>query len=1689
MKQQNNSDSHNLRLNEDRKERFKMYKDGKRWVFAGLVTTFFMTLSFGQLHAVSADTTTEPVTSGAQAPADTSSETPSEAATQPEAAAPAAATTQRAVTAAPTISQPSVTENGSGYTLTGTATPGATITVTQNGVAIATTTATGTGSYSVAAPAGARLSLTATNAGQFSAPVTVATPAASVQKTNLGDATDAEVAAAKKTASAAYEATGTPQEVTAAKADVAPADTTPSDPAGTEGTKDTGAPIDDSGQKGEQTQNLSNNAGLLTGALFNDTTQGAENTATPTLGSVDQANQSVKNANQQEADLRDSGYVQPVGQTKQNPANNDNFDNGITSIDGLKKLDDKSLASAQTTTSDIYSDQGALASDYKHTDTANTSSDALQATTRYVDLYSMVKNTGLAGSFVNGSGESASSAVFTLPKELENVKVTDWTPVLTSNVGIAVVNKNVGNIMPSADTDADGITEQGAFKDPLDQRNQGEYFVITDNAYNTSTVPAVGDGPDVKPISGKAVVNTVYTGAAIDQLAATITKPIGDLFTIPGQIAAQVGKGAGTAIGTLLGLLDGDLKTSYQAGIDAAQNAVNRDVAMEHYLMDNGVTTTTLEDATVKTTPDSTAADGTVIPGGTTITVTSKANAADAIGKMVTAFVQGWVNDVVHYVLAIFGLNPAADGSTVASQAVESIPLVGGLFNQFGGDKLVSGLGDQAISALTPILTNTLGMSTEGVAKGGIDGLTDAITQPIEKVITDAITAVGNISWGAQQNVVVPVSFTDPDLKSSLVQGETGAVSNATTDGKFKAVTISVAANVFKQTASDADKTTSTTLAYQVVNMTALDNLVTKVEGSPDLTTKAGSALQVAKDRLNNVDPKDHKTPMTSSQKDVDEAFSALAVAIEETPQLNKPTVAKNEDGGYTITDTGVTPDTDVTVTDKAGHSAKGKADNEGNLNFTIPKDAGFTPGDEITLTPSLTDSETGKTLTGTPVKLTTPGGDDTTTPGGDDTTTDTDSDGVPDAQEKSDGTDPKNPDTDGDGVNDGDEKSDGTDPKNPDTDGDGVNDGDEKSDGTDPKNPDTDGDGVNDGDEKSDGTDPKKSDTDGDGLNDGDEKTKGTDPKKPDTDGDGLNDSDDPDPLHAASEAGNDDDSDGVNNDQEKSDGTDPHKSDTDGDGLNDGEEKSEGTDPKNPDTDGDGVNDSDDPYPTDPSISDKTTDTDSDGVPDAQEKSDGTDPKNPDTDGDGLNDGDEKTKGTDPKKPDTDGDGLNDSDDPDPLHAASEAGNDDDSDGVNNDQEKSDGTDPHKSDTDGDGLNDGEEKSEGTDPKNPDTDGDGVNDSDDPYPTDPSISDKTTDTDSDGVPGAQEKSDGTDPKNPDTDGDGVNDGEEKSDGTDPKNPDTDGDGVNDGDEKSDGTDPKKSDTDGDGLNDGDEKTKGTDPKKPDTDGDGLNDSDDPDPLHAASEAGNDDDSDGVNNDQEKSDGTDPHKSDTDGDGLNDGEEKSEGTDPKNPDTDGDGVNDSDDPYPTDPTISDKTTDTDSDGVPDAQEKSDGTDPKNPDTDGDGLNDGDEKTKGTDPKNPDTDGDGLKDSEDPDPLTAGNDDDSDGVNNDQEKSDGTDPHKSDTDGDGLNDGEEKSEGTDPKNPDTDGDGVNDSDDPYPTDPSISDKTTDTDSDGVPDAQEKSDGTDPKKSDTDGDGLNDGEEKSEGTNPKNPDTD
>ncbi len=296
----------------------------------------------------------------------------------------------------------------------------------------------------------------------------------------------------------------------------------------------------------------------------------------------------------------------------------------------------------------------------------------------------------------------------------------------------------------------------------------------------------------------------------------------------------------------------------------------------------------------------------------------------------------------------------------------------------------------------------------------------------------------------------------------------------------------------------------------------------------------------------------------------------------------------------------------------------------------------------------------------------------------------DTDGDGVSDAQEAIDGTDPTSAtsfkDTDGDGVPDVVEIADGTNPAAAgdakDTDGDGIPDYIEVKQGTNPAvagdAKDTDGDGIPDFIEVLQGTNPAQAgdqlkDTDGDGVPDYIEVQQGTSPTTAtdakDSDGDGV-----PDYIEVkqgtsptlATDA-KDTDGDGVPDFIELQQGTSPTTAndakDSDGDGVPDYIEVKQGTNPTvaydGKDTDGDGIPD----YVEiaaglDPNDATSAVDSDGDGVPDYVEIKEGTNPNDAtsvkDADGDGVPDYIEVYQGTNPNSAssfaDADGDGISD-------------------------------------------------------------------------------------------------------------------------------------------------------------------------------------------------------------------------------------------------------------------------------------------------------------------------------------------------------------------------------------------------------------------------------------------------------------
>ena len=580
----------------------------------------------------------------------------------------------------------------------------------------------------------------------------------------------------------------------------------------------------------------------------------------------------------------------------------------------------------------------------------------------------------------------------------------------------------------------------------------------------------------------------------------------------------------------------------------------------------------------------------------------------------------------------------------------------------------------------------------------------------------------------------------------------------------------------------------------------------------------------------------------------------------------------------------------------------------------------------------------------------------------------DSDLDGLMDGEEcLVHGINPKKKDTDDGGAWDGSEIRNGLDPQFRgddrsivDSDNDGLTDAQELLQNTDPEERDSDSDGLWDGEEiHSYRTDPLSKDTDNDGLDDLNEVMYlHIDPSKEDSDQDGMNDKTEIN-VNFTHPYSNDTDNDRLyDGDENDTFHTDPLHPDTDRDGLWDGLEGDNDTDPLNPDTDGGGALDgvevhSGDHDPLDPDDDEDLVDSDGDGLSDYDEKHVYfTDPNDYDTDNDTLGDGAEvNVHFTEPLNNDTDNDTLLDGAEVNIYHTQP-LDNDTDSDNLTDGMEvRFYLTDPTLNDTDGDLLSDWEELFvHGTDPLLRDTDMDTLDDYKEIfiYKTEPLIND----TDSDGMLDGWEVNYGLEPLNGtdasrDNDLDNLTNLEEFQNGTNPILNDTDGEGLWDGEElKLHHTNPLNPDTDGDTLTDWEEThVYSTDPLSSDTDGDNMTDN-----WELQYELNP-----GWNGDRDL---------DHDYDDLTNYEEFVLGTHPKLNDTDGDSLDDGDevDTYGTSPILNDTDGDTLSDSVEIMVYFTNAT---NKDTDGEGLDDNDEIfVYGTDPLLNDTDGDRLDDRE-----------------------------------------------------------------------------------------------------------------------------
>ncbi|MFD1393828.1 MucBP domain-containing protein, partial [Lacticaseibacillus jixianensis] len=206
------SEISSIRAEADRKVHYKMFKDGKKWVFAGLVTTFFTVLPFVQGNIVQADTTADQganATAAAADPGASEAKTASSAVLKTStAAAPTPTTKTVAVKALLEIkgAQAAKSENGV-VTITGATTANAQVTATAADGATQTETADANGHFSVALKATGTVILKAALDGHTSEPTAVVAPGAASQATEpaaqaANTATKAETQQSSETSAA-----------------------------------------------------------------------------------------------------------------------------------------------------------------------------------------------------------------------------------------------------------------------------------------------------------------------------------------------------------------------------------------------------------------------------------------------------------------------------------------------------------------------------------------------------------------------------------------------------------------------------------------------------------------------------------------------------------------------------------------------------------------------------------------------------------------------------------------------------------------------------------------------------------------------------------------------------------------------------------------------------------------------------------------------------------------------------------------------------------------------------------------------------------------------------------------------------------------------------------------------------------------------------------------------------------------------------------------------------------------------------------------------------------------------------------------------------------------------------------------------------------------------------------------------
>lgn len=722
---------------------------------------------------------------------------------------------------------------------------------------------------------------------------------------------------------------------------------------------------------------------LLEGGIIGSQANAVDNTATSQLGDSDTVQQTVDTANAANAQSKNSGQITDQNGNVLSDENNDYYDDdinygGTSSVSGANKVASQIL--------DIYNDQGAI------------SADPNDLKRRYTDVVVASTNPAISGSLI---GTTTNGATFGFDNRIkETVKIGDWVVSNVNKSGAVVTNTNTGSTYQI--TDATSVSNA----------------LFGDDSLQNGDI-----------VSNAAVVETIYTGGAVEKLFSLVT----------GGLAAVLGAGGVVAeipklISRIADLFPGASENEYIAGINTAYNQVLADQAQMATLGEHGLSITKLAKVTQQ-------ADG-------TYKVVDDSSLTESLTNYLQGAVNFWVGDLYNLIASLIGLSKSSVNGGVSG--------IGSIFSAIIGS---------AWDGLTDLINN------------GVEGAWATVTNFIADTVGKVVAQVADLGLGANQRVILPVSWQDPDFTAT--QTATGTALDKLDAGQFAALAIT-AMPVFYNVSPK--KNLVTNVVYQLVDKSELqasyDQYMANLKNGT-VSDAANAARLVLEDlsstKYQDSDPLNVNTPDKIINDEDGDGVSDFNEMYKDFTNENKKDT--DQDG---LSD----------LEEKQYGTEAGSPNDILKGNETILARDKDTDGD------GLSDyDEVHKYLTNP-------------------TLADTDSDGLTDGQEIKAGTNPLMVDTDGDGIVDGKDADplyadpttiEGLD--SVDTDGDGLTDLQERQYGTDKTLVDSDHDGVSDYQEVRDGTNPTKMDTDGDNLTDGEEKTRGTNPLMIDTDGDGYTD------------------------------------------------------------------------------------------------------------------------------------------------------------------------------------------------------------------------------------------------------------------------------------------------------------------------------------------------------------------------------------------------------------------------------------------------------------------------------------------------------------------------------------------------------------------------------------------------------